>query len=160
MNQVQLTGRLVRDPQLRTANNGKSFCAFNLAVSSFSSNGQDYTNYISCFAWEKTAENLVKYQSKGSLIAVEGSLAVRSNKKDDGTYDNQMSVSVQRIEFLGSKNDRPSSSVEQNYDVNNFERSTTGFDFEEINNFAAENKAEEKNSNSNTLDDSDSILWD
>ena len=32
MNRVTLSGRLTRDPELRTTNGGKSVCSFNLAI--------------------------------------------------------------------------------------------------------------------------------
>src|SRR6056297_1533264 len=72
-NKVVLIGRLTRDPELRHTNNNIPVCSFSLAVNrSYSSNQDKDVDFLNCTAWRKQAENISRYVSKGSLVAVEG----------------------------------------------------------------------------------------
>lgn len=73
MNNINLVGRIVQELDLNK-HNDKSYVKFTLAVSRFN----DEVDFIDCIAWEQTAENLVKYMSKGSRIGVEGRLQIGS----------------------------------------------------------------------------------
>lgn len=103
MNKCILTGRLTKDPELKTRND-KSKCEFILAVNRpVVRDGQREADFLSCEAWGKTAENLVKYQKKGSLIAVIGSVRKMQYDKEDGTRAYYDFVLANEIEFLGGK---------------------------------------------------------
>ncbi|AHI53434.1 single-strand DNA-binding protein [Spiroplasma sabaudiense Ar-1343] len=156
MNQVQLIGRITKDLELRNSSAGKSFVAFTLAVSSYSS-GKEFTNFIPCFAWERSAENMAKYLSKGSLIAVEGSISARSENKD-GVYQNIVTVTAQRVEFLESRNSNQSRDFEPVQDFN--PQPNSNFDLDVVNNFSANENKETPVKQSFSNDDDDSILWD
>lgn len=134
MNIVVINGRFTKDPELRTSNGGKSYCAFTLAVNEFSG-GNEYTQFVSCIAWEKRAENIVAFQKKGSLVLIEGSLKTNS-KLIDGKSFKDTFVNVKNIQFLSPPKNE--SNIQQ--DMNNNQ------EFELI---------EEINSNND-----DSILWD
>ena len=82
MNSVILIGRTVREPELRATTTGRSVCTFTLAVQRRAN--KDTTDFIPCVAWEKTAENVDRYGGKGKMIAVHGSIQVRSYETDDG----------------------------------------------------------------------------
>jgi single-strand DNA-binding protein len=99
MNNVTIVGRITKDLELRTTNNEKSVCEFTLAVNRKGSEG---TDFITCVVWNKPAENLVKYQGKGSLIAVSGSLRVEKyqDKEDKTRY--RTYVLVNSIEYLNT----------------------------------------------------------
>ena len=73
MNNINLVGRIVQELDLNK-HNDKSYVKFTLAVSRYN----DEVDFIDCIAWEQTAENLVKYMSKGSRIGVEGRLQIGS----------------------------------------------------------------------------------
>lgn len=100
MNNVTIIGRITKDLELRTTNNEKSVCEFTLAVNRKGSEG---TDFITCVVWNKPAENLVKYQGKGSLIAVVGSLRVEKyqDKEDKTRY--RAYVIANSIEYLETK---------------------------------------------------------
>ncbi|AGR41726.1 single-stranded DNA-binding protein [Spiroplasma diminutum] len=108
MNSVNLIGRITKDPELRSSSNGKSFVAFTLAVNEFSG-GNQFTQFVPCFAWEKTAENLAKFVKKGAQISVEGSINVRQENAN-GQYSQIVTIRANRIEFLGGTNNVQSSS--------------------------------------------------
>jgi len=72
MNRVELIGRITRDPELRYTNNNIATTRFTLAVNRpfQGQNGEQGTDFINIVVWRKQAENVKKYVSKGSLIAV------------------------------------------------------------------------------------------
>lgn len=103
MNKVILIGNLTQDPELSEVGSGTKTCRFTLAVNRDykNANGERETDFINCQAWCGTAENLVKYMSKGRKIVVTGSIQVRSYEKD-GEKRTATDVQVQDIEFLSS----------------------------------------------------------
>ena len=79
MNHVVLVGRLTKDPELRyTAVEGTAICNFTLAINRGYKNkeGKNEADFIFIEAWNKQAENIAQYCTKGSLVAVQGSLRV------------------------------------------------------------------------------------
>lgn len=85
MNKAILIGRLTKEPELKSTQNGLSVCSFSLAVERRfkNANGEREADFINCVAWRQTAEFIAKYFQKGQRIAVVGSIQVRS--WDDGT---------------------------------------------------------------------------
>ncbi|UKS53705.1 single-stranded DNA-binding protein [Mycoplasma feriruminatoris] len=113
MNRVNLVGRITRDLELRVAKNGSKFVFFTVAVSEYSSR-EEKTNYIPCSAFDKTAENMVKFLSKGSLISVEGRITTRNNQTPDGRYETIVNVLAERVNFLEPAKNRNALVTEQN----------------------------------------------
>lgn len=105
MNSVALVGRLTKDPELRKTANGTSVCAFNLAVNRpYAKQGEQDADFISCVAWNLTAENLAKYQHKGSLIGLEGKIQTRNYDNQQGQRVYVTEVIANNIQFLESRN--------------------------------------------------------
>ena len=98
MNEVIISGNLTRDVELMTSNNGKSIARFTLAVQK--PYNKEQVDFINCVAFEKTAINIEKYTSKGSKVAVSGSLNTGSYEKN-GVKINTVTVSARMVEFLG-----------------------------------------------------------
>lgn len=90
MNNVQLIGRFVKDIDIRTANEKTVVANFTLAVNGY----RDKTDFISCVAFNKTAENLVKFTKKGDIIGITGSINTGNyeNKKGDKVYTTDVLV--------------------------------------------------------------------
>lgn len=98
MNRVILTGRICKKLELKNLKDDKSVCEFTIATNRI---GQEDADFINCIVWNKQAENLVKYQDKGSLIGVEGQL--RSEKYEhNGQTKYKTYILVSQIEFLSS----------------------------------------------------------
>ena len=98
INNVVLIGRITKDLELRKTKNDKSVCEFTIATNRI---GQEDADFINCIVWNKQAENLVKYQDKGSLIGVEGQL--RSERYEhNGQTKYKTYILVSQIEFLSS----------------------------------------------------------
>ena len=106
MNKVILIGRLTRDPEMRTTTSGNNATSFTVAVSRTytSSTGERETDFINCVAWRKQAENIAKYCTKGSQVAVEGRIQTRSYDAQDGTKRYVTEVLADSVTFLGSRN--------------------------------------------------------
>ncbi len=103
VNRVFLIGRLTRDVEVSTTKGGKNVGSFSLAVDKATGEGADF---FDCVAWEKTAELLQQYTSKGSKVHVEGSLQQRSwDDKDSGAKRSKIEVVVRDVTFLDSKSD-------------------------------------------------------
>ena len=80
MNNVCLIGRLTKDIELSKTTTGKTVTRFNLAVR----RTNEVTDFISCEAWEKTAQFLNQYTSKGTQIGINGSIQVDTFQTRDG----------------------------------------------------------------------------
>lgn len=106
MNRVILIGNLAADPEARTTQNGKSVVSFRLAVQRDFANAQGVreADFIACQAWGHTAEYVRQYQSKGSRVAVEGRLQIRSYDAQDGSKRTVAEVICDRVEGLQRRN--------------------------------------------------------
>ena len=101
MNKVFLTGNLTRDPELKQTQSGKIFARVGIAVKRPFSKDKE-VDFFNLLAWEKTAEFLAKYFSKGSRLIVEGHIQTGSYEKD-GVKHNTFDIVVSQIEFADSK---------------------------------------------------------
>ena len=105
VNNVVLVGRLVRDVDLRQTSTGKMMTYFTLAVNRNFKNeqGEQAADFIGCVAFDKKAENMARFLSKGSLIAVEGRISTRNFLGNDGKTVYVTEVVASNITFLESK---------------------------------------------------------
>lgn len=105
MNKVILIGRLTRDPELRTIANGTATTSFSIAVNrNFTNqNGEREADFINCVAWRRQAENIAKYCSKGTQVAVEGRIQTRSYDAQDGSKRYVTEVIADNVTFLSAK---------------------------------------------------------
>lgn len=106
MNKVILMGRLTRDPELRQTQGGINVCSFSIAVNRrFAKEGQQSADFINCTAWRQQADFICKYFTKGSMIAVVGSLQSRSWENQEGKKQYATDVVVDEVYFTGSKSE-------------------------------------------------------
>ena len=104
INRVVLVGRMTRDPELRRTQNGSAVTSFTLAINrNYNSADGQQADYISCVVWNKTAENVEKYCSKGSLVGVEGRLRSRSYDNAQGQRVYVTEVVCDSVQFLETK---------------------------------------------------------
>ena len=117
MNKVILIGRLTRDPELKTTSSGTATTTFSIAVDRNFVNqqtGQREADFINCVAWRKQAENIARYCTKGTQVAVEGRIQVRNYDAQDGTKRYVTEVICDNVTFLGSKSSNNASSYSEN----------------------------------------------
>ena len=100
MNNVSLTGNLTKDLEVKETSSKKQVVKFTLAVAD--SFNKEKADFISCVAWNKTAETMGKYLKKGSKIGVTGRIQTGSYEKD-GNKVYTTEVVVGSFEFLDSK---------------------------------------------------------
>lgn len=94
-----LIGRLTKKPELRATQTGKQVCSFTIATNRINNEECDFIN---CVVWDKQAENLCKYQVKGSLIGVIGQLRQERYKDTKGNDKTVYVVYCSEIEYLQS----------------------------------------------------------
>lgn len=118
MNKVFLIGRLSRDPELRHTTSGTAVCQLTVAVSRPPVQGSDQTaDFINVVVWNKPAENVAKYMTKGRQIAVEGRIQTRNYDNNEGRKVYVTEVVASNVEFLGSSDN--SGNRQSNYQDEN-----------------------------------------
>ena len=103
MNSVVLMGRLTKDPDVRTSQNGVVSARFTLAVDRHSKTDPNAADFPSCVAFGKTAEVVRDYLKKGVKIAVQGRIQTSSFKDEEGKDVYRTDVVVLGIEFCERK---------------------------------------------------------
>ena len=80
MNKTMLIGRLTSASEISKTTNDKSYVRVPLAVNRRFKNekGEREADFISIIIWGKSAETLVSYAKKGSLISIEGEIRTRN----------------------------------------------------------------------------------
>ena len=117
MNRVDLVGRPTKNPELRYTASNIPVTQFTLAVNrTFTNqNGEREADFINVIVWDKQAENVSKYVTKGKLISVEGRLQTRSYDDKDGKKVYVTEVVASHVGFLESKKDETNmNSLESN----------------------------------------------
>jgi single-strand DNA-binding protein len=105
MNNVNLVGRLTRDPELKEIGGGRSVCELRVAVGNPGRGGErGEPTYIDVSTFGKHAEACAAHLSKGRQVAVGGRLVFREWTARDGSKRSAHSIRG-NVEFLGSKAD-------------------------------------------------------
>jgi len=126
INKVILVGRITKDPELRFINGDVPLVRFVLAVNRNFNNksGEREADFISCTVWNKQAENLAKYITKGSMLGVEGSIRINvSENNNQKQYFTE--VKCDSIQFLEPKKNNSNFQKEDNYNQKNNENQVT-----------------------------------
>lgn len=84
-NKVILIGRTTAEPSLIYTTTGKAVSRVSLAVerSYKDSDGKKPVDFVPLVMWGKLAETVAQYVKKGKMIAVEGTMEIRTYMKDD-----------------------------------------------------------------------------
>lgn len=110
LNCVILEGRLVNAPELKGVKE-KTCCNFTIALNG---NKKETTYFISCWAWETVAKNLVVFCDKGSLIGLRGRLTTRTYQNKEGKNVLIYEIIADEINFLESKKKEDSKTKKDN----------------------------------------------
>ena len=107
INRVVMVGRMTRDPELRRTGSGAAVTSFTLALNrNYNSADGQQADYISCVVWNKVAENVAQYCSKGSLVGVEGRLRSRTYDNAQGQRVYVTEVVCDSVQFLETRAQR------------------------------------------------------
>jgi single-strand DNA-binding protein len=113
MNQVIISGRMVRDAEIRYGSeNQMAIAKFTVACDRPPKNGEKQADFISCIAFGKTAENMERFTSKGLRVAVVGRITTGQYTKQDGTTVYTTDVTADKVEFIDWK-DKDSQNAKQ-----------------------------------------------
>lgn len=121
MNQIFLLGRLVKNNELRYTTNQIAILNNTIAVErTFSKSEEKTTDFINIVFFKKTAELVSKYTSKGSQIAVIGSLHQENYVADDGSKKTTYKVIVSEVKFLDIKKQEGTEEVKKEIKPSDF----------------------------------------
>lgn len=102
INSVVLVGRLTKDLELRATTSGFTVASGTLAVSKKIKDKEE-TSFIDFKAFNKAAEILSQYTSKGSQIAISGELKQESWESTDGSKKSKLIVIANNFQLLDKK---------------------------------------------------------
>lgn len=107
INNVVLTGRLVKDVDLRYTSSGTATGTFTLAVNRQFTNqaGEREADFINCVIWRKAAENFATFTRKGSLVGITGRIQTRNYENKDGQRVFVTEVVADNFTLLEKKGD-------------------------------------------------------
>lgn len=107
MNKVILIGNLANDPEAFTTQSGISRSTFRIAVQRRFANAQGVreADFLTVVAWRQSADFCNRYLTKGSKVAVEGSIQVRSYDAQDGSKRYVTEIIADSVESVGSRGD-------------------------------------------------------
>lgn len=125
MNNFSGMGRLGKDPEGINTTSGTLIVTFSLAITRRFKNKQtdEYeTDWLTCKAFGKTAEFIMKHFRKGSMMAVVGSVQSRSwDDNETGKKRYATEIIVEQVFFCGSKsesrNTEPAQTTTDNSDL-------------------------------------------
>lgn len=111
INKVVLVGRLTKEVELKKTQSNISYARFTVACQrkvKSKTEGTPDADFISCIAWNQSAEFLSKYATKGSIVGVEGRITTGSYEGKNGrVYTTD--VTAESVRLIGSNNGaRPS----------------------------------------------------
>ena len=118
INSVVIVGRLTRDAELRYLNSGTAVASISIAVNRSKKDGDQWiseANFFDVSYFGKGAEGIKPYLTKGTQIAVQGSLR-QDRWEKDGQKFSRVNILADSIELLGSR----SSSSQNNGNSDSF----------------------------------------
>ena len=101
MNQVCLVGRVCKEIELRQTQSNMHVTEFALAVNRRKKG--DGADFITCVAWNKTAELMAQYVRKGDRIGITGHIQTGRYENKDHINIYTTKVIVDNMEFLESR---------------------------------------------------------
>lgn len=106
MNSIVISGRLVKDIEIKQTNNGTAYTRNTIAVDRWDSkNKQTKTIFVDFVTFGHNANYLSKYNHKGSQVTILGELDSSTKESDDGkriTYWNVIATTVESAKPTGA----------------------------------------------------------
>lgn len=104
INQVALSGRLVRDPDFRFMDNGaarlRARIAVNRSYRDRNEQWQEETSFFDVVMWNKVAEVLCKRLQKGTPVFITGRLQSHQWENEEGDKFSRVVVQVRNLQVL------------------------------------------------------------
>ena len=102
MNQVLLTGRLTRDPEVRKLASGKTVTTFGVATNDYRG-GSEKSEYHTVVTWDRLAEICGEYLGKGQLVSIAGRLQTRQWEDDEKKRHWKTEIVANSVEMLSGR---------------------------------------------------------
>lgn|SRR5690625_1830798 len=106
-NRVQLIGHVGNDPEVQILDSGSKLVRLSIATNEMYKNDKGErvtkTEWHSVVAWNKTAEIIEEYVTKGKEVAIDGKLTTRSWEDKEGHKRYTTEVVCNEILLLGNK---------------------------------------------------------
>lgn len=101
LNNINIMGRLVANPEMRMVGSGQNVTRFRIACDrDFERNKADF---FDCVAWRATAEFVEKYFSKGDPILIAGRIQMRDWEDREGNKRRSFEIIANNVYFCGGK---------------------------------------------------------
>lgn len=108
-NKIQIVGHLGRDAALRYTPNGTAVADFTVATNERRKDKageyQELTTWFRISVFNKLAESVNRYLSKGSMVYVDGKLVQREYQDKDGNTRYSLEVTANDVQFLDARPD-------------------------------------------------------
>ena len=104
MNQINLIGRVGKEPEIKDLESGTKVAKFSLAVSEkYTKNGEkvENTEWFNIAIFGKVAEVAEKYVHKGDQLFVSGKITSREYDDKEGIKRRVYEVNADKMEMLG-----------------------------------------------------------
>lgn len=103
-NRIIITGRLVKEPDVKKTQNDIAVAQFTVASDRRfkDADGKKQADFINCVAWRQTAQFIGRYFHKGTPILVEGTLQTRTYEDKDKKKVFVSEVIVENAEFFAT----------------------------------------------------------
>ena len=111
LNKIMLIGNLGQDPELRYTPEGNPVANFSIAVTyrrRVNEEMQDETEWFNVSCFNRTAENVNQYLTKGQKVYVEGRFQSREYVGQDGNQRRSFEVVANDVKFLNTKSEAES----------------------------------------------------
>lgn len=114
MNEFNVVGRLVRDPEIKELENGNKVCNITLAVDREYRDKEDnkITDYLDFALWNKDAERIMKLSKQGALIHLEGAMQPKDIEVGEQKI-RTINLKVNKYKHLANKKDLSTEPVEE-----------------------------------------------
>ena len=101
LNQICITGRLTKKPELRYTTSNTPTTTVTLACErDYAPEGQKRTtDFIDCVVWNKAAEFVEKYFNKGDMMTVSGRLQIRNWEDREGNKRRTAEIVSEHVYF-------------------------------------------------------------
>jgi single-strand DNA-binding protein len=116
-NQCSFIGRLGKDPDLQVTGTGKPYTRFSLAVDQ----GKDQQPmWLNVTTWDKLAETVERYATKGMQVFVQGKLQLRSYTDKDKVNRQAIDIVAFTVQLLEKRQNGAATSAQTSSDDDPF----------------------------------------
>ncbi|MCG1473652.1 single-stranded DNA-binding protein [Staphylococcus epidermidis] len=121
LNKIVIVGRMTKDAQIYEKEDNKiaTFCVAT-ERNYKDDNNEISSDYLLCKAFGKTATNIEKYTSQGTLVGITGQMRSRKYEKEDQTHF-VTELYVETIKFMSPKNKNNETPSDNQFENNTYQ---------------------------------------